>query len=71
MDPAAQGTPLDTLLERSAAFETAAWGCFPASGVVLAVADERTELVAAACQLALEHGLVLRASFALDAQLTK
>lgn len=67
MDPAGQGTPLDTLLERSAAFETAAWCSFPASGLVLAVADDRNELVAAACMLSLEHGQVLRASFALDA----
>lgn len=67
MDHRAKVTPMAALLDRSAAFETAAWGCFPASGAVLAVTDDRNELVAAACMLALEHGLVLRASFTLDA----
>lgn len=58
---------LDLLLERSIAFESAAAACFPSSGVVLAVSNERNELAAAACMLCLEHGRVLRTAFVLDA----
>jgi hypothetical protein len=58
---------MDALLERSAIFEEAALACFPATGVVLAVSDNKHELVAAACTLCIEHGQVLRSAFGLDA----
>lgn len=58
---------MDSLLERSAIFEAAALACFPAIGVVLAVSDNKHELVAAACTLCIEHGHVLRSAFALYA----
>lgn len=58
---------MDALIERSSMFEAAVLACFPATGVVLAVADNKHELVAAACTLCIEHGHVLRAAFALDA----
>jgi hypothetical protein len=58
---------MDSLLERSAIFEEVALACFPATGVVLAVSDNKHELVAAACTLCTEHGHVLRSAFALDA----
>jgi hypothetical protein len=56
-----------SLLERSAILEEAAKACFPATGVVLSVSDNKHELVAAACTLCIEHGRVLRSAFALDA----
>lgn len=58
---------MDALLERSAMFNEAALACFPATGVVLAVSDNKHELVAAACTLCIEHGDVLRSAFALEA----
>ena len=58
---------MDSLIERSAIFEEAALACFPATGVVLAVSDNKHQLVASACTLCIEHGHVLRSAFALDA----
>jgi len=42
---------MDSLLERSAIFEAAALACFPATGLALAVSNDKHELVAAACTL--------------------
>jgi hypothetical protein len=58
---------MNSLLERSASFDEAALACFPATGVVLAVSDNKHELVTAACALCIEHSHVLRSAFALDA----
>jgi len=58
---------MDEPIERSSLLEHAVLACFPATGVVLAVADNKHELVSAACTLCIEHCHVLRAAFALDA----
>ena len=58
---------MDALLQRSAIFEETALACFPAPGVVLAVSDNKHELIAAACALCIEHGRVLRSAFGLNA----
>lgn len=55
------------LLERSLAFEEAIVGCFPEAGYVLAVSDQKHELVATACRLCIEHACALRAAFAAGA----
>jgi hypothetical protein len=59
--------PFDGLLERSEAFEEAIANCFPEAGFVLAVSDQKHELVATACTLCIEHASVLRAAFAVAA----
>lgn len=58
---------LEHLLERSEIFDEAALTCFPATGVVLAVSENKHELIAAACALCIEHGHVLRSAFSLGA----
>jgi len=58
---------LDALLDRSEAFEAAMAVCFTEAGYVLAVSDQRHELVAAACDLCIEHARVVRASLAIGA----
>jgi hypothetical protein len=67
MNENADPTWLDTLLERSEAFEEAILACFPEAGFVLAVSDQQHELVATACTLCIEHASVLRAAFAVTA----
>lgn len=67
MNEAAESTPFDSLLERSGAFEEAIATCFPEAGFVLAVSDQKHELVATACTLCIEHASVLRAAFAVAA----
>lgn len=67
MNEAVEPTPLDILLERSEAFEAAIVACFPDAGLVLAVSDQRHELVATACTLCIEHASVLREAFAVAA----
>jgi hypothetical protein len=59
--------PFDGLLARSEAFEEAIASCFPEAGFVLAVSDQKHELVATACTLCIEHASVLRAAFAVAA----
>lgn len=56
---------IDTLLERSAAFELAIQACFPEPGFVLAIDSPQHQLVATACVLCTEHASVLRAAFAI------
>jgi hypothetical protein len=63
MTETAEPAQFETLLERSDAFEEAILGCFPEIGVVLAVANQRHELAAAACTLCVEHARALRAAF--------
>jgi hypothetical protein len=63
MIESAEQTELDSLLERSDAFEEAMSACFPAVGLVLAESSQQHELVAAACALSIEHAVVLRAAF--------
>lgn len=58
---------MDLLLDRSAAFEHAVLRCFPATGAVLALSDDKHELVSAACEVCVEHSHVLRSAFALRA----
>jgi len=58
---------LDLLLERSESFEEAINACFPENGPMLALASQQQELVAAACELCIEHARVLRAAFSLSA----
>lgn len=58
---------LDNLLERSEAFEKVIATCFPEAGYVLALSDQKHELVATACTLCIEHASVLRAAFAVTA----
>lgn len=58
---------LDSLLERSEAFEKVIATCFPEAGYVLALSDQKHELVATACTLCIEHASVLRAAFAVAA----
>jgi hypothetical protein len=67
MNEATEPRPLDSLLERSGAFEEAIADCFPETGLVLAVSDQRHGLVATACMLCVEHASVLRAAFAVAA----
>jgi hypothetical protein len=67
MNEAAEPPPFDSLLERSEAFEEAIATCFPEAGFVLAVSDQKHELVATACTLCIEHAGVLRAAFAVAA----
>ena len=67
MNKAAEPPPFDNLLERSEAFEEAIATCFPEAGFVLAVSDQKHELVATACTLCIEHASVLRAAFAVAA----
>lgn len=55
---------LAALLERSEQFEVAIRACFPDGGLVLAQETEKSELVAAACQISIEHAVVLRTAFA-------
>ena len=67
MNETAEPARIDTLLERSEALEGAISACFPEVGFVLAVANQRHELVATACVLCIEHASVLRAAFAVAA----
>ena len=67
MSQAAEPPPFDSLLESSEAFEEAIADCFPEAGFVLAVSDQKHELVATACTLCIEHASVLRAAFAVAA----
>lgn len=67
MNETAEPARIDTLLERSEAFEGAITACFPEAGFVLAVANQQHELVATACVLCIEHASVLRAAFAVAA----
>ncbi len=67
MTEAADPPLFDSLLERSEAFEEAIAARFPEAGYVLAVSDQKHELVAMACKLCIEHASVLRAAFAVGA----
>jgi len=67
MNETAESLPFDALLERSEAFEEAIAACFPATGLVLAVSDQKHELVETACMLSIEHASVLRAAFVVSA----
>lgn len=67
MTEAADPPLFDSLLDRSEAFEAALADCFPGAGYVLAVSDQKHELVATACTLCIEHASVLRAAFAVGA----
>jgi hypothetical protein len=67
MNEAADASRIDLLLERSEAFEEANLACFTQAGFVLAVANQKHELVATACTLCIEHARVLRAAFAVAA----
>ena len=67
MSDAAELVDIDTLLERSEAFERAIQGCFPEPGFVLAVESQQHELVATACVLCIEHAGVLRVAFTIAA----
>lgn len=67
MNKAVEPPSFDGLLDRSEAFEEAVANCFPATGFVLAVSDQRHELVATTCRLSIEHASVLRAAFAVAA----
>lgn len=58
---------MDSLLDRSEVFDEAALAGFPETRVVLAVSDDKHELIAVACTLCIEHGHVLRSAFALHA----
>jgi len=60
---AKKAVDLAALLERSEEFEAAIQACFPDGGLVLAQETEKSELVAAACQISIEHALVLRTAF--------
>ena len=64
MNETAESVPLDTLLERSEAFEGAIAACFPEAEFVLAAGNRQRELAAAACALCIEHACALRAAFA-------
>ena len=64
MSDAKQSQDLAALLKRSEEFDAAIQACFPEGGLVLAQSTERTELVAIACQLSIEHALTLRLAFA-------
>lgn len=67
MNKAAEPPSFDSLLERSEAFEAAIATCFLEAGFVLAVSDQKHELVATACTLCIEHASVLRAACAVAA----
>jgi hypothetical protein len=67
MNEAAEPLPFDSLLERSEAFKEAVATCFPEAGFVLAVSDQKHELVATAGRLFIEHARVLRAAVAVAA----
>jgi hypothetical protein len=67
MNETAVSLPFDALLERSEAFEEAITVCFPGAGLVLAIADQKHELVATASTLSIEHASVLRAAFVVSA----
>ena len=67
MNEAAESPPFDALLERSEAFEEAIAACFPATGLALAVSDQKHKLVETACMLSIEHASVLRAAFVVSA----
>lgn len=58
--------PINTLLERSDAFETSIRACFPDSGYVLGTASPVNALAATACLLCAEHAAALRAAFAIE-----
>jgi hypothetical protein len=64
MNDAKKPVDFAALLERSEEFETAIQACFPDGGLVLAQETVKSELVAAACQISIEHALVLRTAFA-------
>jgi hypothetical protein len=64
MREAADSVDIEALLERSQGFERAIQDCFPETGFLLAITDQRHELVATACVLSVEHAGVLRAAFA-------
>ena len=57
----------DSLLDRSEELEEAIAKCFPELGFVLAISDQKHELVATACVLCTEHARVLRAAFTVAA----
>ena len=67
MSETAEPAQIDTLLERSEAFEEAIVACFPGAGFAHAVANQQHKLVATACTLCIEHAGVLRAAFAIAA----
>lgn len=58
--------PINTLLERSDAFETSIRACFPDNGYVLGTASPVNALAATACLLCAEHAAALRAAFAIE-----
>lgn len=67
MNETADVSRINLLLERSEAFEEANLAHFTEAGFVLAVANQKHELVATACTLCIEHASVLRAAFAVAA----
>jgi hypothetical protein len=67
MSETPEPTAFHALLARSESFEQALMDCFTEAGFVLAIADERHELVATACTLCIEHASVLRVAFAVPA----
>jgi len=66
-DPRADEDVLSRILDLTEIFEEAIVNCFPASGYLLAHETSKSELVAGACLLCIEHASVVRVAFSVDA----